>query len=122
MSEWRDGFVRAATTWVVKNGHPAVIDGRFRSSELLDVYAPFGFRDERDTITAHLESCGVDYERSGKVRGFEWSEFEDTESTNSEHHGIGVDVVCECGNVNRVFVVETNFSDMLMGILSEEES
>lgn len=122
MSDWREGFAREVTVWVTANGYPANVEtGYLSGTEMLDVYMPFGLSDEVKAVKAHLAECELDSERSGRVRGFEWSEFEDTNSDNSKHRGIGVDVVCKCGKVNQVFVAETTFSDMLQGILTEGE-
>ena len=122
MSDWRAGFARAATTWVIENGYPANVEthGFNDDCESLNVYIPFAFKADADVVKRHLAECELDEERSGRVRGFEWSQFEDTYSDNSEHHGIGVDVVCRCGRVKQAFVAETTFSEMLQGVLMEE--
>ena len=122
MSDWRRGFAEAVTAWVIEHGHPAnvVTCGFNNDHESLDVHIPFAFRAETEQIKRHLAECELDVERSGRVRGFEWSQFEDTYSDNSEHQGIGVDVVCACGKVKQPFVAETTFSEVLLGILTEE--
>lgn len=120
MSDWREGFAQAVTAWVIDHGRPAnVVTCGFRNDcESLDVHIPFEFTAESNKIHKHLKECGLDAERTGRVRGFDWSEFEDTYSDNSEHQGVGVDVVCKCGKVKRPFVAETTFTEMLTGILT----
>lgn len=84
---WRDEFTEAAVAWVIENGHPANVEtwGLNNDRESLDVHIPFAFRDQSNKVRKHLRECELDAERTGRVRGFEWSQFEDSYSDNSEH-------------------------------------
>lgn len=115
MSDWREGFNRAALDHMVLNGGMANVESRSWGYESLDVYEPW--RKTPAETLEHLVECGLDYAKSGNVRPAEWSVFQDTYTENSEHVGLLGHVVCRCGKIDAQFVIEGSFGDVLTGIL-----
>lgn len=121
MSDWREGFEDAVVMFVAEYGWAAnLVSWGMNGEPVPDVHRPRieAWREAHD----HLQVCGPDLVKSGKVRGLEWTEFEDTEAENSEHHAVGAMIVCTCGLVQETFVVEVTFSELLLGILMGEKS
>jgi hypothetical protein len=114
MSDWRDGFNQAALDYMVLNGGVANMTERYGHRDF-DVYDPWN-RTPAATLE-HIVACGIDYGKSGPVSGCEWSQFEDTYTTNSDHVGLTGPVRCTCGKVDEQFVIEGSFSEILSGIL-----
>jgi hypothetical protein len=113
---WKQEYLAAAGRFVSKHGTP-----RDMRDEMYLVYG--WMADDWREVREHLGSHAPGEVTTSAFKDVEWSEFENTFTDNSEHHGVEITVTCACGEItDRVIRYEGTLGEILLGILTEDES
>jgi hypothetical protein len=111
---WKDEYKAAAGRFVLKHGTPRAMKD--------DHYLVYGWMaDDWREFHEHLRMHTANEITTGEFTDVEWSEFENTFTDNSEHHGVEITVTCACGKyTDRVVRYEGSLGEILQGILAED--